>query len=135
MVAGALIRLSLALRHKALACGKPVPWHYAVIGTLLLGATLWATKPDFQPAAAAAAPATFAQVQGIVTQRCVTCRGPAMQSKNVRLDSADEVARHAQTIYQQAVVLRLMPVNNATQITDDERALIKRWFEAGAPVN
>jgi len=30
------------------------------------------------------------------------------------------------------VVLRLMPLNNATQITEDERALIKRWYEAGA---
>jgi len=30
------------------------------------------------------------------------------------------------------VVLKAMPLNNATQITDDERALIKRWFEAGA---
>jgi uncharacterized membrane protein len=24
-------------------------------------------------------------------------------------------------------------MNNATQITDDERLLVKRWFEAGAP--
>ena len=36
-------------------------------------------------------------------------------------------------IYQQAVVLKLMPMNNATGITDAERALIGRWFEAGAP--
>ena len=133
MAAGALIRLSFALRHKALAYGKPVPWHYAVIGTLVLLATIWATRPDAQPVAAAAAPATFSQVQGIVAQRCVMCHGAAMQSKNVRLDSADEVTRHAQAIYQQAVVLKLMPMNNATQITDDERALLKRWFEAGAP--
>jgi len=31
------------------------------------------------------------------------------------------------------VVLKLMPMNNATQITDAERALIGRWFEAGSP--
>ena len=37
-------------------------------------------------------------------------------------------------VYQQAVVLKLMPMNNATGITDAERALIGRWFEAGAPV-
>ena len=135
MVAGALIRLSFALRHKALACGKPVPWHYAVIGVLLLGATIWATKPDARPAAAATAPATFAQVQGIVTQRCVMCHGPALQSKNMRFDTAEDLTKHAQAIYQQAVVLKVMPMNNATQITDDERAVIKRWFEAGAPAN
>jgi len=29
-------------------------------------------------------------------------------------------------------VLRQMPMNNATQITDLEREHIKRWFEAGA---
>ncbi len=132
MLAGALIRFSFALRHKALAYGKPVPWRYAAIGVLLLGVTVWAVKPDAQPVTAAAGPATFVQVQGVVTQRCVLCHGAAMQSKNVRLDSADDVARHAQAIYQQAVVLKAMPMNNATQITDDERALLKRWFEAGA---
>ena len=134
MVAGALIRLSFALRHKALAYDKPVPWHYAIIGTLLLIATIWAVKPDPQPAQAAAAPATFAQVEAVVTQRCVLCHGPAMQSKNVRFDSAEEIARHAQQIYQQSVVLKLMPMNNATQMTDEERGLIKRWYDSGAPV-
>jgi uncharacterized membrane protein len=68
----------------------------------------------------------------VLTQRCVMCHGEAMQSKNVRLDSATDVAKHAQAVYQQAVVLKLMPMNNATQITDAERALIGRWFAAGA---
>ena len=39
---------------------------------------------------------------------------------------------NAQAIYQQVVVQKLMPMNNATQITDAERALIGRWVEAGA---
>ena len=43
------------------------------------------------------------------------------------------IRQHAQAIYQQAVLLKQMPLNNATQITDDERALIKRWVEAGQP--
>ena len=137
MVAGALIRLSFALRHKALAYGKPVPWHWAVAGTVLLGATIAATMPAPRPVAAAGsalpAAATFSQVKDIVNQRCVMCHGPALQSKNVRLDSDAEISRHAQQIYQQSAVLKLMPMNNATQITDDERALIQRWFEAGAP--
>jgi uncharacterized membrane protein len=57
-----------------------------------------------------------------------------MPSKNVRLDSPEAIARHAQEVYQQAVVLKLMPMNNATGITDAERALLGRWFEAGAAV-
>jgi uncharacterized membrane protein len=135
MVAGALIRLSFALRHKALACGKPVPWHYAGAGVAVLMATVFATRPDAPSpgqSGAAPPPAGFAQVQAVVTQRCVLCHGAAMQSKNVRLDSADDIVKHAQAIYQQVSVLKLMPMNNATQITDDERLLIKRWFEAGA---
>ena len=137
MVAGALIRFSFALRHRALADGVPVPWRYAVIGTLLLLGTVWAVKPAPQPAdvakSAAAAPATFAEVQGIMNQRCVMCHGAALQSKNVRLDLPDELRKHAQAVYQQSVVLKTMPMNNATQITDAERALIGRWFSAGAP--
>jgi len=132
MVAGALIRMSFALRHKALAFGQAVPWHYAVIGTVILGGVLFAALPSPQPAQAAAAPATFAEVQGIVTQRCVMCHGPALQSKNLRFDTPDDIVRHAQQVYQQSVVLKTMPLNNATQITEAERALIGRWFTAGA---
>jgi uncharacterized membrane protein len=29
-------------------------------------------------------------------------------------------------------VLKLMPMNNATGITDAERSVIRRWYEAGA---
>ena len=134
MLAGALIRASFALRHKALALGKPVPWHYAVIGTLLLLGTVWAVKPPPQPAVSVSAEAvSFAQVERVMTERCVLCHGAAVQSKNVRLDSKAELARHAQAIHQQVVVLKVMPMNNATQITEAERALIGRWFEAGAP--
>jgi len=133
MVAGALIRLSFALRHKALAYGKPVPWHFAAIGTLILAGVVVALRPEPQAAVAAAAPVKIDEVQAVVTQRCVMCHGPAMQSKSLRFDSADEIAKHAQAIYQQAVVLKTMPMNNATQITDAERALIGRWFTAGAP--
>jgi uncharacterized membrane protein len=56
-----------------------------------------------------------------------------LANKNVRLDSAAEIRAHAQALYQQAVLLKLMPMNNATQITDAERAALGRWYEAGAP--
>jgi uncharacterized membrane protein len=55
-----------------------------------------------------------------------------MQSKNLRFDTPEQITQHAQQIYQQAVVLKTMPMNNATQITEAERAVIGRWFTAGA---
>ncbi|HWK85013.1 MAG TPA: urate hydroxylase PuuD [Caldimonas sp.] len=134
MLGGALIRVSFVLRHKALAEARPVPWRWAIAGTLVVVATVALLLPAPQPATAKSGPPpTFAQVQAVVAQRCQMCHNGVVQSKNVRLDSADEIAAHAQQVYQQAVVLKLMPMNNATQITGAERALLGRWFEAGAP--
>ena len=89
--------------------------------------------PSQAAAAAAAAPATLAQVKAVVDQRCVLCHNAQTQQKNVDLHTPELIHQHAQQIYQQVVVLKLMPFGNATQMTDDERALFKRWFEGGAP--
>ena len=133
MLAGALMRVSFVLRHKALVEQRPVPWRYAVAGTLVIVATVAVLMPASGPAApkVAAAPA-FAEVEAIVQQRCAACHNAALASKSVRLDSAAEIRAHAQALYQQAVVLKLMPMNNATQITDTERAVLGRWYESGA---
>ena len=48
-----------------------------------------------------------------------------------RLPGALADQQHALAIYQQAVVLKQMPMNNATQLTDQERDTLRRWFEAG----
>ena len=136
MGAGALIRMSFVLRHKALAFGQPVKWRYAVVGTLLLVGVVGANLPDpaAAPAAAATAPVAFTEVQQVVTQRCVMCHNQGLASKNVQLHTPELIARNAQLIYQQAVVLKQMPINNSTQITEAERALLGRWFAAGAGV-
>ena len=61
------------------------------------------------------------------------CHNAVVANKNVRLDSADAIVLHARDIEQQAVILKAMPMNNATGITDDERATLGRWVAAGAP--
>jgi uncharacterized membrane protein len=134
MLAGALIRHSFVSRHKAHVLGKRTPWEHAVVGTLVIAALVFWLAPPPQPAAAAApAKATTADVAAIAEQRCVLCHNAQVQQKNVALHTPALLQQHAQAIYQQAVVLKLMPFNNATQITDAERATIKRWFESGAP--
>ncbi len=135
MLAGALIRHSFVARHKALVLGKRVPWEHAAGGVaVLLGLVMWLAPPPPSAAALAAAtrPVVFAQVQAIITQRCTLCHNAEVQQKGVALHTPALIQQHAQAIYQQAVVQKLMPMNNATQISDDERALLKRWFEAGA---
>ena len=74
----------------------------------------------------------YKNLQPVLAQRCYMCHGEQVQMKNIRVESPEQVKQHAQAIYQQVVVQKLMPMNNATGITDAERALVKRWFEAGA---
>jgi uncharacterized membrane protein len=134
MLAGALIRHSFVVRHKALAQGKRVPWEHAWGGTaVLLGLAVWLAPAPQPPAVATAAP-SFAEVRTVIEQRCVLCHNAQVVQKNVALHTPALIKQHALGIYQQTVVLKLMPQNNATQITDAERALLKRWFESGAAV-
>jgi uncharacterized membrane protein len=74
----------------------------------------------------------YKKMAKIIETRCYQCHGAEVQMKNVRLDSPALVKQHAQSVYQQVVVTKLMPMNNSTGVTDDERAQIKAWFEAGA---
>lgn len=139
MGAGAAIRQFFVLRHgwKLGRNGNPVP--YALVGVAVIaGAIAWLQPAPAAPRAASAAagsgPKTpgFAQVQQVVAQRCVMCHSEQVQMKNLRLDTPEALKQHAQPVYQQAVITRLMPMNNATGMTEEERALIKGWFEAGA---
>ena len=134
MTAGALIRHSFVARHKALVQGKRVPWEYAAGGTALIaGLAVWLAPAPQPTAPPAPEKVSMAEVRSVVEQRCVPCHNAQVQQKNVALHTPELIKQHAQAVYQQAVVLKLMPMNNATQITDAERALIRRWFETGAP--
>ena len=142
MFAGAAIRQFFVMRHgyKLGRNGNPLP--YALVGVaVIVGAMVWMRPAPVSVAGSASATsaagqndakADFAAVRGVLEQRCYTCHGAQVQMKNLRLDEPALVRQNAQAIYQQVVVQKLMPMNNATQITDAERALIGRWFEAGA---
>jgi uncharacterized membrane protein len=134
MLASALVRHSFVARHKALVQRQPVPWGYAAAGVVLTVVVVLLLRPQPSTATAATpASASFADVKAIVERRCVLCHNAQVQQKNVALHTDALIRQHAQAIYQQAVVLKLMPLSNATQITDDERATIGRWVQAGAP--
>ncbi|MEY4979771.1 MAG: hypothetical protein RLZZ352_2041 [Pseudomonadota bacterium] len=135
MFAGAAIRQFFVLRHGYKLGRNAHPWPYAAVGVLVLLALIVWLKPAAVPAQAQAQlPATvgYAELKPVLEQRCVLCHGAALASKGVRLDSADGLKQHAQTVYQQVVVSRAMPMNNATGITEAERALFAHWFKTGA---
>jgi len=134
LLAGALIRHFFVARHKTEVAGQTAPWEWAVAGVVvLLGLAVWlrpAPVPASAPAAVAPAGPSFNQIEGIVQQRCQMCHNAQLANKGVMLHTPDLIQQHAQQIYQQAVVLKTMPMNNATQITDAERAVLGQWYEA-----
>ena len=136
MLAGALIRQFFVQRHGYHLGRAKNPLPYAVVGVaFILGLIVWMRPAPTATDAASAEPVKFAQVQGVLAQRCYSCHGEQVQMKNVRLDSPEWVKLHALNLYQQVVVTRQMPMNNATGITEAERGLIKRWYEAGASLD
>ena len=134
MLAGALIRQFFVQRHAWHLGRAKNPWPFAAVGVLMILAVIVWLRPAPAATTVAAQPVGYAEVRAVFDQRCSQCHGAAMQMKNVRLDSPEEIGRHAQNIVQQVVVTRAMPMNNATQITEAERQLIQRWFDGGAPL-
>jgi uncharacterized membrane protein len=124
MAAGVAIRIFFVKRHKGINSWGAV----ALALALLAGLIVW-MAPRPQPATAAAAPVTLAQVQAIVAQRCAMCHTGEVAQKGVRLDSAEGLAAHKAQMLQQVVVQRAMPLNNATGMTEEERTLIGRWAQ------
>ena len=69
----------------------------------------------------------------MIQNRCVVCHNENVANKNIRLDSPQAIQSQMNLIYQQVVVTKQMPINNATGITDDERLILKRWFNTNNP--
>lgn len=135
MGAGALIRLSFVLRHKALAEHRAVPWYFAILGCLILLAIVLALAPAPHAATVTNKRMEFSHIRTVIDRRCVSCHNQNMHEKNIDLHTPQLIQQHSSAVYQQVVVLKLMPLNNATRITDEERMLVKRWFEAGASID
>jgi len=157
MFAGAAIRQFFVMRHGYKLGRNANPLPYALVGVaVIVGVIVWlkpqaATVPVASTASSASVVAinsvanraddtgargsfSYKEVQKVLEQRCYMCHGAQVQMKNVRLDSPEDLKLHAQNVYQQVVVTKVMPMNNATGITDAERLVIKQWFEAGAKV-
>ena len=135
MLAGALIRQFFVQRHGYHLGRASNPWPFAAAGVVLIVGVIVALRPTAStapsPQTGASAAVSYAQVQTVLAQRCYQCHGAQVQMKNVRLDSLEAVQLNAQNLYQQAVVSKQMPMNNATGITEAERALLGQWFLAG----
>ncbi len=116
-------------------------WHYLAIGAVMLVAAAWWTAPHEPDLPPVQGPVTFDRVRKIVGERCVTCHsatptfpGITQPPAGVILTAPELIVQNSQRIYQQAVITQIMPLGNATHITQEERAVIAAWVRKGAPL-
>lgn len=132
LLLAAYVRHFFNLRHK----GRTV-WAIpvtAALATIALAVAIAPAKPD------AAKKFTFSEVQRIVAARCAVCHAEAptqpgfgVAPKGLLLETAGQIAGNAQKINEQAILTKVMPIGNLTQMTDAERAVLAAWIAAGAP--
>jgi uncharacterized membrane protein len=98
--------------------------------------------PPAAQAGATALPATLAEVQQIVGQRCQVCHsahprypGFAQAPKGIMFDTPEQITLLSQQIYAQAVKTQTMPLNNITHITPAERVALGAWIAGGSKPN
>jgi uncharacterized membrane protein len=133
MAAGVLIRHFFNLKHKGrIVIGYPA----AGVALLLAVAVAIAPKPAAKSSEAAV---DIMKVHAVVTQRCAVCHsdkptqpGFATAPAGVMLQTPELLRQNAERVYRQTVQLKAMPIGNLTNMTDEERALIARWYEGGA---
>jgi uncharacterized membrane protein len=135
MAVGAMAQHLLNLRHDG---RTSVPLIAGAFGIVVLVAVALA---PVQLTGAALTSADFPAVRAVVTQRCIVCHSVAPSypgilaaPKGVMFDTPQQMQAESRRMYQMAVVSKLMPLGNATGMTQDERDLLARWVKSGAPI-
>ena len=144
-IAGVLIRHFFNLRNR----GKPAPALLVIaLIILVLAAFVAAPKsraiPDRDTATQSAQPVEpvpFSQLHQVIVQRCNICHSAEpdhptapVAPNGVMFDTPEQINQWAQRIHDRTVTNRTMPLANLTQMTDEERRLVDRWYNTGAVV-
>ncbi len=130
--AAAGIKHWLNLRER----GKASIWVLPV-AVLVLLATAYVTGP--RPVSRECKPVSFTQVNVIVQQRCLPCHSAhptddvyTAAPNGVMYDLPADIVKKKDLIMQRVVLTKTMPQNNKTNMTEEERELIRCWIEQGA---
>ena len=107
------------------------------ISVFILLMTAFVTAPKVSNGECDTVP--FARIYPIIQERCVSCHSSAPTDKvwtsppnGVVYDTPQQIADKADLIMQRVVITKTMPQNNSTNITPEERDLIRCWIEQGA---
>lgn len=135
MVGGAGVRHFMNVRY----AGKV--WLVPALAMAAIGVVgmMAVTRIREAPAVTVAGEVGFARAQEIIVQRCVACHSArptdgqfAVAPGNVMFDTAERITAMAARIKDRAVVNKTMPFLNRTNMTEQERAELGKWIDAGA---
>ncbi|MEO1079235.1 MAG: urate hydroxylase PuuD [Pseudomonadota bacterium] len=142
VVITACARQYFILRHKGVE--RPLILGAAAFATLVL-AVLIAPRPVSTGASSAPAVADAdlaLRAESIIRERCASCHAANPSDEvftvapgGVMLESMDQMVQWASRIKARSVDNHDMPFMNKTGMTDEERAFVGRWVDAGAPSN
>jgi uncharacterized membrane protein len=107
------------------------------VSILVLLATAYATSP--QPSTSKCNETSFAEVNSIIQQRCIQCHSSkptdnvyTAPPNGVKYDTPQEIVAKKELIMQRVVITKTMPQNNKTNMTPEERDIIRCRIEQGA---
>ena len=116
--------------------GKLSVWILPVSVIVLL-AVAYMTAP--QPSTTKCKEVSFAEVNNIIQERCISCHSSkptdnvyTTAPNGVKYDTPLEISAKKELIMQRVVVTKTMPQNNKTNMTLEERDIIRCWIEQGA---
>ncbi|HEX6266711.1 MAG TPA: urate hydroxylase PuuD, partial [Burkholderiales bacterium] len=130
-LAGVLARAWFVQRHR----GRAPAWAW-IAGAMLVAIAAVLIAPSSRQAPGNV---SFSDVKTVIDARCLVChaekpafRGFIEAPKGVKLDTPERIRAQAPHIYRQTVLSTAMPPGNLTGATEEERALLDRWYRAGA---
>lgn len=108
------------------------------VSVLILLAACFVSAPDADPYACKEE-VPFTEVNAIIQKRCVQCHSAnptddvnKVAPNGVKYDTPEDILKKKDLILQRVVITKTMPQNNKTNMTDEERKLIRCWIEQGA---
>ena len=141
-LAGILTRHYFNLRNKKQYKVWILPSAALIMFFLMIFSSLSIFDNDKKQISASLELVSFNEVQNIIKYRCGTCHaknptfeGIEVAPKGVIYDSANDIIKNLKLIQAQAIDAEIMPPNNLTGITNQEREKLRIWIEQGANIN
>ena len=133
---------SMGIKHywNLLERGIKQTW-VLVVSILALVILSMAISPIFEDKLDATMPASFEEANAVIQARCVQCHSANPTDdqwpnapNGVMYDTPQQIQAMADKIMTRAVRTHSMPLGNKTNMTEEERTVLKRWILQGAQI-